>query len=856
MFKIYDGRSQFYQWDLDRRLIVEDAEITQVHFCNRTGDCSLVCETYKEDGRTLVNVPNVLLQTDWRINVYAYDRNYTKFSESFDVVRRSKPESYVYTETETLNYNTLLDKMTDIEENVAEVVNDYLEEHPVEVDLTGYATEDYVDTAINEIELTPGPAGKPGKDGYTPVKGVDYFDGKPGKDGEDYVLTEEDKAEIAGMVEVTGGGDVDLSDYYTKSETDDAIQAAVDAIEIPEGGGGDHPVKAGTGDSSVMTLEASSASGSGSLALGSYSNATSDYSVAIGPGTRASSDYATTIGAYTQATQRYQCVTGCYNANDSKALFIVGVGSGTDVNERKNGLTIDVNQVAHFPGSVVVGADKAEVATKAYVDEAVANAGGSGEGGSVSVDGTTIVQNEDGTISATTPIKAGTGHCSIVSKGAISGKGDYTIAIGGSAITGDNHESIAIGHSVSAIRQGAVAIGIGLQTYRPQQMVIGRSNATNYPNARFIIGSGDGLVGERNAMVVEDDNNVLFPGTVLVQNGDKLSDFKEVATKAYVDEVSVNADGTTIVQNEDGTISATTPIKAGSANGSALLPGGYGAGSAAGKYSFSTGGGSARGDNSVALAGNANNDYSIAIGSGTKANKAFQVAIGYHNEVDNTANVVIGNGYVTPDYTYVSQNAMACYSEENTVHFPGKVVLGENKEEVATKAYVDANAGGGGANLSDYYTKSEVDAFFNPVTVLYEGDITRGQQVTLTDEESALLLATQDSTVTVTFNDKSVECYVHEMDGLEGTGYLVFDGVDVIMAFASLEFDGTSNTLLCGVSSDGHLKITKPVEKDYYAKNETDDAIQSAMDDAIQAAIDDTKAYVEELLGVIENGTY
>jgi hypothetical protein len=138
------------------------------------------------------------------------------------------------------------------------------------------------------------------------------------------------------------------------------------------------------------------------------------------------------------------------------------------------------------------------------------------------------------------------------------------------------------------------------------------------------------------------------------------------------------------------------PIKAGSAEGSALLPGGYGAGSAAGKYSFSTGGGSARGDNSVALAGNANNDYSIAIGSGTKANKAFQVAIGYHNEADNTANVVIGNGYVTPDYTFVLQNAMACYGEENTVHFPGKVVLGENKEEVATKAYVDANAGGSG----------------------------------------------------------------------------------------------------------------------------------------------------------------
>lgn len=62
-----------------------------------------------------------------------------------------------------------------------------------------------------------GPEGKPGKDGYTPVKGVDYFDGAPGEDGKDYVLTDADKEEIAGMVDVSGA-DVDLSDYYTKTE--------------------------------------------------------------------------------------------------------------------------------------------------------------------------------------------------------------------------------------------------------------------------------------------------------------------------------------------------------------------------------------------------------------------------------------------------------------------------------------------------------------------------------------------------------------------------------------------------------------------------------------------------------------
>ena len=39
--------------------------------------------------------------------------------------------------------------------------------------------------------------GEPGKDGYTPRKGIDYFDGV---DGKDYVLTEADKQEIVNLV--------------------------------------------------------------------------------------------------------------------------------------------------------------------------------------------------------------------------------------------------------------------------------------------------------------------------------------------------------------------------------------------------------------------------------------------------------------------------------------------------------------------------------------------------------------------------------------------------------------------------------------------------------------------------------
>lgn len=317
MFRIYDGRNQFYQWDIDRKLIVEDKTINEVHFCNKTGDCSLVCEVYEYQGLRLVDVPNVLLQTDWRINVYGYDIDHTKFCEVFEVIKRSRPADYVYTDEDIRFWEELEARIDQIEENgvsderIGEAVNAYLEENPIEVDLTGLATEKYVDdaiaaipevdlsdyakkddipstsglatesyvdqkfnsieipdvdltgyateefvkkeiaqaqiggeggdvdlsnyytksevdTKIENVELTPGPAGK---DGYTPVKGVDYFDGAPGKDGADYVLTEADKEEIAGLVDVSGA-DVDLSDYYTKEEINELLANLPEVGEV------------------------------------------------------------------------------------------------------------------------------------------------------------------------------------------------------------------------------------------------------------------------------------------------------------------------------------------------------------------------------------------------------------------------------------------------------------------------------------------------------------------------------------------------------------------------------------------------------------------------------------------------
>ena len=113
MFKIRDGREHFYQWDLNRQLIVESADIEEVHFCNRTDNCALVCKTKVEDGVTVVDVPNIILQSDWRVRVYAWDDNATRYDKYFDVKTRSKPADYIYTETEVYEAEKLVAEMVD-----------------------------------------------------------------------------------------------------------------------------------------------------------------------------------------------------------------------------------------------------------------------------------------------------------------------------------------------------------------------------------------------------------------------------------------------------------------------------------------------------------------------------------------------------------------------------------------------------------------------------------------------------------------------------------------------------------------------------------------------------------------------
>lgn len=102
-------------------------------------------------------------------------------------------------------YEQILEKLENIgeidPEAVDKAVREYLENNPVEVDLTGYYTKEEIDGKgyITEDDL-PDLKGEKGDpftyDDFTP----EQLEALKGKDGNDYVLTDADKTEIANAV--------------------------------------------------------------------------------------------------------------------------------------------------------------------------------------------------------------------------------------------------------------------------------------------------------------------------------------------------------------------------------------------------------------------------------------------------------------------------------------------------------------------------------------------------------------------------------------------------------------------------------------------------------------------------------
>ena len=121
LLKINGPKSFFWQWDLDRQLVVGEDTCGEVHFCNGTTECALVCEIYQQDDQRLVDVPNVLLQEAKQLTAYLYLRGgagcLTRHQQTFQVVARNKPDDYVYTETELKTWADLEERIKVLEKS-------------------------------------------------------------------------------------------------------------------------------------------------------------------------------------------------------------------------------------------------------------------------------------------------------------------------------------------------------------------------------------------------------------------------------------------------------------------------------------------------------------------------------------------------------------------------------------------------------------------------------------------------------------------------------------------------------------------------------------------------------------------
>ena len=235
MFQINDGRTHLWQWDINRKVIVNDPSIKQVHFSNNVNPVAYVVEV--KNG--LADIPNILLQDIFNITCYGYIDEYTKVEQTFTVTPRNKPTDYVYTETDIIRWETIAEdaekankealEAATLATNTATDLYEYVEGHKLTLtddnagnvtiqgvetgDDANYASKEYVDNAIASIDIPVIP------------ENVSYFNNDAG-----YLTEHQDLSEYAKKSDIPS----DLSTLASKTYVDTAdskLQLDIDNLE-------------------------------------------------------------------------------------------------------------------------------------------------------------------------------------------------------------------------------------------------------------------------------------------------------------------------------------------------------------------------------------------------------------------------------------------------------------------------------------------------------------------------------------------------------------------------------------------------------------------------------------------------
>lgn len=185
--RIDNGDVVFYQWDTGRYLILADIECcNEVHFSSSNGDVAYACLVKPKDNMFIAEVPNILLQNDELIYAHFIHvdsvQSRTLSSMSFRVLKRPKPESYIYDETEMVNYSNLSERILKLSEaqldatGVKEIVAQYLDENPITAENVGALSKESlnsaIDTALSRAEENGAFKGDKGDTGAQGIQGI------------------------------------------------------------------------------------------------------------------------------------------------------------------------------------------------------------------------------------------------------------------------------------------------------------------------------------------------------------------------------------------------------------------------------------------------------------------------------------------------------------------------------------------------------------------------------------------------------------------------------------------------------------------------------------------------------------
>lgn len=117
--------SSYYQWDIDQVIIISGLKVSgsiTVHFCNVNSKNSIVVTPTVAGDVISVKVPNILLQNPEAIIIYVHRTDAstgsrTIYMSRIAVVPKAKPDDYIYTETEVLQYSALDERICALEKS-------------------------------------------------------------------------------------------------------------------------------------------------------------------------------------------------------------------------------------------------------------------------------------------------------------------------------------------------------------------------------------------------------------------------------------------------------------------------------------------------------------------------------------------------------------------------------------------------------------------------------------------------------------------------------------------------------------------------------------------------------------------